>query len=623
MTKMRITTAITAPIAFTVIFVFILAIGVTDGAMGQEDLVIRGSVAKVVDRAVYTWTPQNFAGFYYDLDEDVGTENLTVNVSNGAVEKSDAVYTTSARQKDLDFEGWGSFWSMGFLGEEHFAGYEAGFLRDESDGMTLLDDEKLGRILIDKDEEKTLGGSERLYLEEDYWLELDEIDLNADKVYLKLFKDGIKMDSAVVEPSKDNVTLADRTYVYTRLVKGEDVVFIAVHFKNAFISTRGDLVTINGIWQISEETVSVKVDEDWDRMKVLDLDPENMSLTMTNEDESIGLSRDRDISLMGGIRIRTADQDVVSKEIPLRFYLYAEADSSEVDEVRGSVVQVKNGTFLWNNSNFAGFYYDLDDDVGRESLLLNFTGGRIEEGSGAVYVTWAQEEVPEFEDWGKFWTIAFLGERYFAGYGSGLLYDESEEPNMLSHEQLTKVLLNKDKKAVISTDDPIRLEDGYKLVLESVDSRGDKAYLALFRDGDEVDSSVVEFASSSIEDETYTYSRRVGGADDVVVIAVHFRKAFTSRDDGFAEIDGVWQISEETIEVDEGDDYEKMTVDDVSSSDMKVVMTNQDYEIALWPDDEIILMGDIGIRTADQVVSEDEPLRLYVYKRLGAGDEDP
>jgi len=622
MTKTRITTKTIAPINFTVLFVFLLTIGVIDGAIGQEDLVIRGSASNVVDGAVYTWTPQNFAGFYYDLDENVGTENLTVNVSNGAVEKSDAVYTTSARQKDLDFESWGKFWSMGFLGEEHFAGYGTGFLHDESEGTALLDDEKLGRILIDEDEEKTLGGSERLYLEEDYWLELGEIDLNADKVYLKLFKDGVEMDSAVVEPSKDNATLADRTYVYTRPVKGDDVVFIAVHFNNAFSSTRGDLVTIDGIWQISEVTVSVKEDEDWDRMKFSDLDPKNMSLTMTNEDESIRLSRDRDLSLMGGIKIRTADQDVVSEDDPLRFYLYAEADSSEIGEVRGSVTQVKNGTILWNNSNFAGFYYNLDDDVGRESLLLNFTGDRVEERSGAVYVTWAQEEVPEFEDWGKFWTLAFLGERYFAGYESGLLYDESEEPNMLSHEQLTKVLLDKDKKEVISTDDPIRLEDGYKLVLESVDSRGDKAYLALFRDGDEVDSSVVEFSSGSIEDETYTYSRRVGGADDVVVIAVHFRKAFTSRDDGFAEIDGVWQISEETIEVEEGNDYEKMTVDDVSSSDMTVVMTNQDYEIALRPDDEIILMGDIGIRTADQVVSEDDPLRIYIYKRLGAGDED-
>jgi len=65
-----------------------------------------------------------------------------------------------------------------------------------------------------------------------------------------------------------------------------------------------------------------------------------------------------------------------------------------------------------------------------------------------------------------------------------------------------------------------------------------------------------------------------------------------------------------------------MTVDDVSSSDMTVVMTNQDCEIELRPDDEIILMGDIGIRTADQVVSEDDPLRLYIYKRLGAEDED-
>jgi len=607
-------------IAATILTLLFLLQGVS--IADQDEIAIRGSVAEVVEGATYSWTLQNFAGFYYDLDEGIGAENLTVTINESAIKESGAVYTTFAEVCDLEFEDWGTFWTMGFLGEGHFVGYASGFLYNESDGMRLLEEEKLARILIDDDEERTLRGSNRLSLEEDYRLEIDEVDLGDDKVYLKLFKDGVEIDSSVVEPSKENASLEERTYLYTKPVGSEDVVFIAVHFRNAFGGSGRELVTVDGVWQISDETLSVEEDEEWDKMSVQDVDPENMTITMSNEDTLIRLSKDRDASLMDGIRIRTADQDDVSIEDPLRFYIYKEADEQEVREIRGGVAEVENGTFEWNNSNFAGFYYDLDEGLGRELLVLNITGGRLSELSGAIYHTEAQEEEFEFEDWGRFWTIAFLGEPYFAGYSEGLFLEESDEPNMLDNEQLTKVLMNVDRKKTMSTDDPIRLEAGYKLVLDSVDGRGEKAYIELFKDGEEVDSSVVEFFEPGlIEDETYTYKRRVGGADDVVVVAVHFRRAFMSGDDGFAEIDGIWQISDDPIEVEEGDDYDKMTVDEVSSRDMTITMNNREREIMLDRDDDITLMGDIGIKTADQdEISADEPLRFYVYKSVDEED---
>ncbi len=586
---------------------------------------IRGLVAEVVDGATYRWGSQDFAGFYYDLDDDVGDERLRLSISGGAIEDSGAVYTTRAQEEMIEFSGWGSRWTIGFLGEAYFAGYCEGYLLDESDGKVLLRDERIARVLLDDDEERTIQRDVPLKLEDGYKLAVDEVDLEGEKVSLELLRDGVRMDSSVVEPSKANATLEDKTYIYKRPIGGEDVVFIAVHFKNAFSGNGDVLVTVDGVWQISEEAVSIKEGGVWGEMTIDDLDPDNMTFTMTNEDRKISFTSGRSKLLMGDIGIKTADQDDVDNAInattgrpenPLRFCIYKEVEDPGTYEIRGHLGKVVDGsTWTWNSTSFSGFYYDMNEGLGDESLTLNVAGDLLMKDTGAVYVAWAQKDRMEFEEWGDLWTISFLGEAGFAGYADGLFRDESDDPNMLAEGQLVRVLIDDDRKETFDTDSPLGLEEGYKLSLESVDENGEKVSLALFKDGVQTDSAVIEpsRSGSTLKDQTYIYSRRVGGADDLVVIAVHFRSAFATGDDGFAEVDGIWQISDEAVSVEE-----------VDSRDMTITMTNE-KEIVLKPDDDLPLLEDIRIRTADQDVSgsinasaglPENPLRFYVYKAV-------
>ena len=47
--------------------------------------------------------------------------------------------------------------------------------------------------------------------------------------------------------------MADKTYFYKKDVGGsKDLVIIAVHFKNAFRGVDSNLITIDGVWQISD-----------------------------------------------------------------------------------------------------------------------------------------------------------------------------------------------------------------------------------------------------------------------------------------------------------------------------------------------------------------------------------
>lgn len=597
---------------------------------------MRGPVAEVVDGATYSWGAQDFAGFYYDLDDDAGDERLSLSISDGAVEASGAVYATRAQEEMMEFSAWGSRWTIGFLGEAHFAGYSTGHLSDESGGEVLLRDERIAKVLIDDDEERTIEKDVPLRLEEGYKLVVEEVDPEGEKVSLELFKDGARVDSEVVELSGENGSSPGGTYLHKRPVGGEDVVFIAVHFKNAFSSGGDFLVTVDGLWQISDETVRIREGDEVGEMTVSDLGPDEMTITMTNEDRKIGFSKGRSKLLFGDIGIKTADQDDIDNSVnattgwpqnPLRFWIYREVEDPGAYEVRGRLGEVVDGwTWTWNAKSFGGFYYDLDEGLGDESLTLKIADGKLEEGTGAVYIARAQRKALEFEEWEAFWTISFLGETHFAGYASGLLSDESEKTNMLAEEQLTKVLIDDDRRETFDTDSPLGLEDGYKLALESVDESGEKVSLALFKDGVLMDSQVIEPSrrGADLRDQTYIYSRRVGGADDVVVVAVHFRSAFATGDDGFAEVDGLWQISDVAVSVEEGDEHGDMTVQEVDPGDMTITMANE-KEILLKPDDDLPLLEDIRIRTADQDVNNsinattglpDNPLRFYVYREV-------
>ncbi|MCK9567087.1 MAG: hypothetical protein M0Q43_13700, partial [Methanothrix sp.] len=163
-----------------------------------------------------------------------------------------------------------------------------------------------------------------LNLEEGYELSIKSIDIDGNKVSLELSKDGSVVDSKVIFPSKDNPTMADKTYYYKKDVgDSKDLVTIAAHFKNAFRGADQNLATIDGIWQISDVPMEVKVDTEYDKMRIASVTAD--TITMDNKDNTVTLSKNKDIDLMGDVKILTSDQDVIDDANPQRYYLYKEA----------------------------------------------------------------------------------------------------------------------------------------------------------------------------------------------------------------------------------------------------------------------------------------------------------
>ena len=589
---------------------YFMGFSVADDSSGLE---IRGQVAT----GDFVWTAQNFAGFYYDIDDNLGTEKFTTTITDGNKlnEPNGILYTTTAQKNDFDFADWGFYNVIGFQAEKYFAGYVndpdfpdlAEILYTKSEDENSLADEQLEAILMDDDTELTVTSGTPLKMEEGYELAIKSIDANTGMVYVELKKDGQIVDSKVLTPSKIYSTMADKTYYYKKDVgASKDLVIIAVHFKNAFRGADQNLATIDGIWQISDVPTMVTVDTEYDKMRIASVSAD--TITMDNKDNTVTLSKNKDIDLMGDVKIKTSGQDVIDGANPLRYYIYKEITELGTYEIRG---QVATGNFEWTAMNFAGFYYDMNDDLGTEKITTTITeGNKLQEPYGVGYTTTVQNCNFKFNDWGSYSVIGFLGERYFAGYDSSgtgsVILEEANVTNLLDYGELAKILIDDGREDVLDLSKAIDLKENYSLKLSvGTDNKG--MLVELLKDETVVDKKAVLMPG------TYVYVSKVGDVSGMPIIAAHFHEPIFLEGKSYIKVDGLWQISEVATEVKVDTEYDKMRIATVTSD--TISMDNKDNIVTLSKNKVISLMGDIKIKTSDQDIIDDaNPQRYYLFK---------
>jgi len=529
----------------------------------------------------YTWTPQSFSGFFYDLKNDVGTEKLTVKLkkSSRSIDSGDLTYSTSAQDTDFEFSDWESYQVMGFMADKYFAGYKANevFDRDRS----LINDGQLRRVLIDSDESYTITTGSVLPLEEGYELRIKQIDLDGNKVYLALAKNGDEIDSKVIAPT----SVKSATYQYKVDIVGEDTPIVLAHISNVFASAESALVTVDGLFQISDAYASVEDGDKYDKMKVVSVSDQGVE--MDNEN-AITLRKGGTVKIFGSMGFQVADAD------ELRFAPMVQRSGAY--EVRGTVINpADTSEFTWTPYNFEGFYYDIDDDVGTESLQAKIAGGaRIEE-KDLFYKTSPEPVKFEFKEWGKYDVIGFMADKYFAGYNN--LTKFTDEASAINEGQLRKVLIDSDDSETIASGSVLSLEEGYELRIKQVDLNGNKVYLALAKDGSEIDSKVVTpSADPADRTSSYMYKVDMGGEKNVPIIVAHIQSVFRSTESDLATVDGIFQISDSPESVEEGEIHGKMKVE--SLGDDGITMKN-DGSISLGRGRTITIMENLKIEVAD------------------------
>jgi S-layer protein (TIGR01567 family) len=540
-----------------------------------------------IDPSVYTWTPQTFSGFYYDPKNDVGTERLTVRLRSPGrtIDSGDLRYITEAQDTQFEFHDWGSYQVIGFLGEKYFAGYDKGVISDTN--RSLISDGQLRKVLVDdSDNESTLTTGSALPLEEGYELRFKRINIDGNKVYLSLAKDGDEVDSKEVSPEPGDPKSS--TYKYEVNISGEKTALVLAHISNVFASTKADFVTIDGLFQISDTVTSVDVDEKYDNMKITTIS--DLGVEMANQ-ESLSLKRGNTTKIFGNVVFRVADTDV------LRFAPIVQRTGTY--NVRGTVIDPSlTDEFTWTPYNFEGFYYDIDDDAGTETLEATISGGNKINERDLIYTTRPQPVKFKFNEWGKYDVMGFMGDKYFAGYSNENIF--ANEAKVINEGQLRRILLDSDDSQTIASGSAISLQEGYELRIGQVGPYGNKVNLSLAKDGVELDSKVVT-PSGEAKDRVsnYIYDVNMGSEKDVPMIAAHVQSIFTSTKLSLVTVDAVFQVSDSPVLVEEGDGYGIMKVESVGSDG--IAMQNNGT-ISLVRGDTIDIMGNLRLDVADNAM---------------------
>ncbi len=246
-------------------------------------------------------------------------------------------------------------------------------------------------------------------------------------------------------------------------------------------------------------------------------------------------------------------------------------------------------TYTWNAQSYSGFYYDLDTGVSSEEMTITDIGRSIDSGN-IEYVTRPTETDFEYSKWGSYQVIGFMAEKYFAGYSEENSTVIADDVSPISDGILSKILIDSDDKKSAYAGDSLALEEGYSLNIVEVDVNGKSVWVQLEKDGDVVDDAFV----SSGDD--YVYKTKLGEAEDVPIIIAHFGTVFSGTETSAAFVEGLFQISDNYVELENGDTFGEMEVKSLSSSEIK--MENDD-NIGLDEGETIDLMGKIKLQVAD------------------------
>ncbi|MGB8218192.1 MAG: S-layer protein domain-containing protein [Candidatus Methanoperedens sp.] len=556
----------------------------------------------------YTWNPMSFPGFYYDINSDVGNESITMTMNSytdRTVDAGNIVYDTSPEEVKFGYKGFGSYQVIGFMADKYFAGYTANTTINGSTitvgAKSTLGQRQLHKVLYDDDTKRTISVGSTLTLQEGYVLKATDISTSDRIMLVSLLKDGNEVDTATLQ--------AGQTYVYAPSKVGtvSDLPILMVRFDSVFSGTEVQAAFLKGVFQISSNPTTLKTGDMYQDMKVTTV---GQNLIEMKNDADVNLGKGNTENLMGNVNILVADNDtlrfalstVQTGTFEVRSTVYRDSDPSPID--------------TWNPYNFGmnigktsvGFYYDLDDGIGNETLRLAapLNGSRTIAAKNLVYTTVPQEVSFGYAGFGSYQVIGFMAKKYFAGYTINSTVPGSiiavGAKSTLGQRQLHAVLIDDDTKRTISVGSTLTLQEGYVLKATDISTTDRIMLVSLLKDGNEVDTATLQAG------QTYVYApSKVGTVSDLPIIMVRFDSVFSGTEVQAAFLKGVFQISSNPTTLKTGDTYNDMTLRTVGQD--KIEMSN-DNDISLDNGKSEQLMGDINLKVGDTTAT-DNALRFY------------
>ena len=560
---------------------------------------------KYGDQDSFTWDFLSFSGFYYDIDNGQGTEYLKLNQpvshSNRKIKEGNLIYRTESASTKFEYSAWGSYEVIGFMAEEYFGGYT----KDSASVFTskdLVSDGMLLKVLKDEDEKYSLKTGSMLELGDGCSLKIVDIDINGDKVIMEFLSDGVSRGTATAKSGE--------TATFETKIDGDKVTILAVYVDNVFQGAESSVVTINGVFQLSENPIKIDDDYKVDSMEVKNYGKEgNVYFIEMENHKDITLSNDRNVTLMGKIFF-----EVANNTSSLRFAPSVNRTAAGTYQIRGTAYDKEHGSEVkkWDGLNFEGMYYDMDEDTGvTETLEIKSLSGRTIENNSIIYRSEATDVDFERGDWGSYTIISFMGQKYFAGYTSDSGINNGKSYSLVSDGNLSKVLMDDDEKYNLRAGEALTLGDGYSLKATDIDINGEKVIMTLLRDGSEVATATAKSG------ETARFEERIGD-EKITMVAVYVSNVFQGSESSVVTTEGIFQISDRLTKIEEDQTFGKMEVDSFSSNEI-VLKSRQKITLSKGKNESFMQVGNTTMYFR---VGDSDDLRFYPYTELVVGGNE-
>ena len=587
-------------------------------ADGPDEIQIRGEVVNLTgaQNEDILWSASNFAGFWYDLDEDLGMESLTImagalnnHINDRTIDEGALVYTTHPefheyelyKEEGLTVEsandgGDTGYWIEGWLAEAYVA------IDGRADKLCMP------RVEFEDDDKKTLSTGEGWDIGGGFTLTADKINLEGDEVWFSLCKDGKEIDNELVST---NGTQQDRVYTYTQDIGGEEAIPVfSCYVAAIFRGTDSNIVQVKYVFLIDNDVIKI---DSGDEFGIMEATASPSKIILKNKEPTIDLDIGTKERIMGDMYFITADDDSA-----IRFYPMDEYTEPGTYEVRGTVVEpdaanLPSGTDLvWDYNNFAGFWYGLDDDLATETLTINrsaisFPYDRVLDEGTVVYETY-----PVYWEYELHKDLGLTVESGHPGgdcgyYLEGFMADEYVAIDN-NADKLCRLLVEfeDDDKKTLATGEGWYLGGGFVLVPNQIDLEGDKVWFSIYKDDKELDSEVISCSSGvDHQDNVYTYTVDIGGEDEVPVFTCYVDAIFRGADSNIVQVMYVFLIDDAVLEIDTGDEFGRMEV--VTASSAGITLRN-DETLDLDAGTTEQIMDDVYFRIADN-----DTVRFYPF----------
>ena len=605
------------------------------------------------------WDKNNFGGFCYNLDGSVGTETLMIAAGtltgpniDRTIETDALAYSTTPHARAYALVDNNVSTKLGTVSSNPVTQYFIEFWMGEKyvaiskGGSTSPNANKLSRLLVEfesNSEKKTLTTGETWDLGGGFTLTAGQIDLEGNKVWLSLDKNGKNIDDAVIDTGAGG----NRIYMYTADIAGvRDVVLFSCYVDTVFRGTDSNLVQVKYVFLIDNEVLQISTGEYYGNMQVTSATPtqvtlgnwknvylnqyastcqivESLSFKTVNNASAIEfyphLIRDELPVLPGGDEFGSWDCGGSiwnSTHIPTA----TEEFSGEVAELTGA----QTADIVWDKNNFGGFCYEIDDSIGTETLTIaagTLTGPNTDRtiDVGALSYTtspfWREYELHrnlgltvggDTGYWIEFWR----GERYVAING---------KPDKLAKPV---VEFNSTDIKTLSTGESWDLGGRLTLTAMQIDLEGNKVWLCLCKNGTRLDSAIIDTGGSDLQDRVYTYTADVASENDVPVFSCYISDVFRGTDTNIVQVKYVFLIDNAVHQISTGDTYDNMQVTSVTPT--QITFGNWKNLYLSQSPSACQIMGNLSFKTVNNVGAiEFYPhlIRNELPMLSGGGDE--